>query len=226
MAAIDAPQFLPPDSRKVVFAIGGSLLLHAVLLAWLPPLVRDVGWALPAMLEVRLVAEAPALVAPPPPTVRSAPAVKQPPAAASAAVAGVTPSPLPAASVPAQAQPVEASPAPRVATTSEPAPSPPIAVTPPDLRAAYLSNPRPPYPLAARRLGLEGRVTLRAEIMENGNCGRISVAQSSGHDVLDQAALQAVKQWRFVPAQRGGETVSAWAEIPISFRLRESATDS
>lgn len=224
MTAIDAPQFLPRDSRKVALAIGGSLLLHAVLLAWLPPLVRDVGQALPAILEVRLVAEAP--MTPPPPAVRPAPAVRQPPAAASAAVASVTPSPLPVASAPLQAQPAETNLAPRVAPNPTPPQSPPIAVTPPDLRAAYLSNPRPAYPLAARRLGLEGRVMLRAEIMENGGCGRISVAHSSGHEVLDQAALQAVKQWRFVPARRGGEAVSAWAEIPVSFRLREGATDS
>jgi protein TonB len=40
--------------------------------------------------------------------------------------------------------------------------------------------------------------------------------------MLDQAALQAVKQWHFVPAQRGGEAVAAWVEVPIVFRLEEA----
>lgn len=220
MAAIDFPRFLPRESRKVVFAIGGSLLLHAVLLAWLPPLARDIGQALPAMLEVRLIAAAPAASAAP-----SAPAVKQLASAARTAAPLAAPSPpslLPAESAPVQAQPVATRPLP-----AEPAPGrAEIAVTPPDLRAAYLSNPRPPYPLAARRLGVEGRVMLRAEILESGGCGRISVAQSSGHELLDQAALQAVKQWHFVPARRGGEAVAAWAEIPIRFSLRDEATGS
>lgn len=92
-------------------------------------------------------------------------------------------------------------------------------MTPPDVRAAYLSNPRPPYPLAARRLGLEGRVVLLAEILENGACNRITVKHSSGHDILDQAALEAVKSWHFIAARRGAEPLAAWVEIPVMFRL-------
>jgi protein TonB len=219
MVAIDAPQFLPRDSRKVVFAIGGSLLLHAVLLAWLPPLVRDIGQALPAILEVRLVSAAP--VVPTPPAAQPVRAVKQTPAApavvtSATSVATVTPSPLPPAAAPAQTQATDTNPAPPVAPHSEPAL---IPVTPPDLRAAYLSNPRPPYPFAARRLGLEGRVLLRAEILDDGSCGRIAVSRSSGHDMLDEAALRAVKQWRFVPARRGAQAETAWVEIPVAFRL-------
>lgn len=90
---------------------------------------------------------------------------------------------------------------------------------PPDFRAAYLDNPRPAYPLAARRMGLEGRVVLHAEVLENGRCNRLSVKDSSGHDMLDQAALQAVKNWRFVPARRGNETIVAWVDIPVVFKL-------
>jgi protein TonB len=186
-------------------------------------MMRDVGQALPSILEVRLVAASPApSLAPAKPSPAQPPRPSKRPQVAPAAplstpVAAVAPSPLPSAAAPAQTQTADANPAPRVAPNPEP-----TAVTPPDLRAAYLSNPRPPYPLAARRLGLVGRVTLRAEILENGNCGRIAVSHSSGHDMLDQAALQAVKQWHFVPAQRGGEAVAAWVEVPIVFRLEEA----
>jgi len=212
MVATDALPLFPRESRKVALAIGASLLLHALLLAWLPPLVRDAGGQLPSLLEVRLVAPAP-MEAP------QAEPVPKRQAVTSAAVAPVSndaPEMLTAPAAPAVAQAVEAAP-PRP-PVPEQAPSP-VPVTPPDLRAAYLSNPRPPYPLVARRLGLEGRVVLRAEILETGACNQILVSQSSGHEVLDQAALQAVKQWRFVPARRGGERVTAWVEVPIVFRL-------
>lgn len=95
----------------------------------------------------------------------------------------------------------------------------PESVTTPDYRAAYLDNPRPEYPLAARRMGLEGRVLLRVEVLENGTCNRLIITESSGHDMLDQAALKAVKNWRFLPAKKGGEAIVAWVEIPIVYRL-------
>ena len=94
-----------------------------------------------------------------------------------------------------------------------------LPITLPEYRAAYLDNPRPPYPLAARRLGLEGKVVLRAEVLESGVCNRLVVKSSSGHDILDQAALRAVKQWRFIPARRGSEAMDGWVEIPVVFSL-------
>jgi protein TonB len=227
MLAIEAPVFAPRPSRprlsrKLVLAIAGSLLLHAVLLAWLPPLVpilREVGRALPTVLEVHIAREAPAPVVPAAPAPPSR--VVQPAPAAVKSEAPVVSAPVAAL---IEATPVSqpaAAPMPEVSAAPRTAPVEPAPITPPDVRVAYLSNPRPAYPLTARRLGLEGRVTLRAEILENGSCGRIAVAQSSGHELLDSAALQAVKQWHFMPARRGGEAVAAWAEIPVSFRLRE-----
>jgi len=49
----------------------------------------------------------------------------------------------------------------------------------------------------------------------------VSVAQSSGVAILDDAALAAVRQWRFVPAIRGGTPVQGTAEIPVRFRLTD-----
>lgn len=239
MAALDDLGALPPrESPTVAWAIAGSLLLHGLLLAWLPPLAPAFGAApraLPVMLQVRLLADAPA-----PSAAREPVAAAKAPAPSRAAVPRIPPAPLDprAATIPSAVAPPASAPA--SASGAAPLPAPvsfpgaPAAtqdvtvaepvVTPPDLRAAYLANPRPPYPLAARRLGLEGRVLLRAQILENGRCGRIMVSQSSGHALLDDAALQAVRGWRFVPATRAGEAVAAWVEIPISFRLdgRES----
>ncbi len=91
----------------------------------------------------------------------------------------------------------------------------------PDYVARYLHNPPPSYPWQARRMGVEGRVVLQVEILPNGNAGRIEIRNSSGHELLDQAAIKAVGGWRFDPARIAGAPITAWAEVPISFRLTE-----
>jgi protein TonB len=93
---------------------------------------------------------------------------------------------------------------------------------PPRYNAAYLSNPPPTYPLSARRRGIEGTVLVRAEVAAGGECLRAELKKSSGAEVLDQAALEAVKKWRFVPAKRGTQAVVAWVEVPITFKLENN----
>jgi len=92
-------------------------------------------------------------------------------------------------------------------------------VAPPRYNAAYLSNPPPTYPVSARRRGIEGTATVRAEISATGECLRAELRNSSGAEILDRAALEAVKKWRFVPARRGNQAVVAWVEVPITFQL-------
>lgn len=93
-----------------------------------------------------------------------------------------------------------------------------------DLRAARPApgNPKPHYPALARRRGDEGHVLIQTEIQADGRTGRIEVKQSSGHRVLDEAAVATVKDWRFLPARRAGRAVSTTVEIPISFRLDDA----
>jgi protein TonB len=98
----------------------------------------------------------------------------------------------------------------------------PVIDTAPDYKAAYLNNPRPSYPMSARRMGWEGRVVLNVEVLATGYCGDASVFQSSGHEVLDNAALRTVKGWRFVPASRAGHPVTQWFKVPIQFSLKEN----
>jgi protein TonB len=206
-----------PPGDKVAWTLAASLLLHLAALAWLPSWGQDrsQAHAAPAALSVRL-ALAPAAAAPAvaaaEPTVR---AVSR--RAARRPVVPLRPEP----SSPSLAAPLP-EPEPRLAPAAPPRPSvteEALPLTVPDLRVAYASNPPPNYPRAARRLGLEGRVVLRAEILATGGCGQIAVSRSSGHAVLDDAALQAVKGWRFVPATRGGQAVAAWVEVPVTFRL-------
>lgn len=92
----------------------------------------------------------------------------------------------------------------------------------PDYLAAYLQNPPPSYPMVARRMGWQGRVVLNVEVLSSGLPGQVRLQQSSGHDVLDNAALQAVRGWRFVAARQGGQVVTKWFLVPIPFILKEA----
>lgn len=92
----------------------------------------------------------------------------------------------------------------------------------PDYHAAYLNNPIPAYPMVARRMGWQGKVILNVEVLESGLPGQIKLYQSSGRDVLDNAAMQAVRGWKFVAARQNGQMVAKWFLVPIPFILKES----
>ena len=94
------------------------------------------------------------------------------------------------------------------------------ADTEPDYHAAYLNNPVPVYPMIARRMGWEGKVMLKVEVLASGLPGRISVHRSSGHEVLDQAALDAVRGWKFVAARHAGQPITRFFLVPIPFVLQ------
>ena len=89
-----------------------------------------------------------------------------------------------------------------------------------DYKASYLKNPKPPYPPLAVKMRLEGKVTLMAEVLPNGRAGKVAIESSSGHDLLDQSALQTVKQWQFTPARKDGVIITQVVRIPINFNLK------
>ncbi|MEQ1560674.1 MAG: energy transducer TonB [Methyloglobulus sp.] len=86
--------------------------------------------------------------------------------------------------------------------------------------AGYLNNPKPNYPGIARSRHWEGLVLLRVYVTADGHCGNLNVARSSGHDVLDESAIAAVRNWRFVPGKRGDTPIASWVTVPIQFNLR------
>jgi len=86
-------------------------------------------------------------------------------------------------------------------------------------RPDYAYNPKPDYPTVARQFGLTGRVLMRVLVEPDGMPREIVIANSSGHDMLDQAALKSVRAWRFLPARRAGEAYASWVEFPVRFDL-------
>jgi TonB family protein len=83
----------------------------------------------------------------------------------------------------------------------------------------YKINPKPRYPMIARRSGYQGVVLLRVWVMENGKVGKIELERSSGYEMLDQSAIDAVKGWVFIPGKKNGVPISSWVMVPIKFQL-------
>lgn len=96
------------------------------------------------------------------------------------------------------------------------------ALEPPGFVTGSAANPLPRYPTAARRRGVEGTVTLAVRVSADGLPRAVEVARSSGSALLDEAALEAVRRWRFRPARRGAEAVEGRVNVPITFRLVEA----
>ena len=226
--------------RLFLVALGASVSVHGLVLAFgagfeapvvqaprrLEARLQPEGRAAPQLRETARAPSAPRQT--PPPALRQAvpqhrPArrpepVLPPPRGLVADVGADRPAPALVSAAVSAASGVSASPGP-AATGSPPAAPVAPAYTPPGYAAAYLDNPRPAYPLLARRRGLEGTVRLEVRVSADGIPTSVKVRESGGHDTLDEAALTAVWHWRFVPARRGGEAVEAGIVVPIRFRL-------
>ncbi len=123
---------------------------------------------------------------------------------------------------PAPASTFAVAPQPPAPPVVEVAPPAPPVVTAARFDADYLSNPKPVYPVASRRLGEEGRVLLRVKVSPGGTPATVEVKQSCGFPRLDAAAKAAVELWRFVPARRGDEAIESWVSVPVIFSLQAS----
>jgi len=219
---------LPESSSTRLRAWSGALLVHgaaalALLFAW-PQAGEYLKQALP--IEVSLIEEAK-----PPEPVRPPPPPRRPPPPAQMAQPPVpVPKPVPEPPVLATATVAEAPViAPRAVVASAPVavqeyvspapPAPPEPLVEARFDAAYLSNPKPYYPMASRRLGEAGVVHLRVHVGTDGQALKVELKTSSGYPRLDQSALDTVARWHFVPARRGATPVAAWVVVPIVFSL-------
>ena len=85
---------------------------------------------------------------------------------------------------------------------------------------SYQYNPHPPYPRLSRRRGEEGIVLLKLKVNKKGSVELIKIKKTSGFSRLDKAAIHQVQsKWRFIPAKKEGQRVTAWVTVPIVFKL-------
>ncbi|MFC4255993.1 TonB family protein [Altererythrobacter xixiisoli] len=173
--------------------------------------------------------------APPPP----APAQPQPPTPPQQAVAEIPPIILPretpvqvavAQDIPPVPMQVSVTPPAPVAQAPAP-PAPPAAAAPPaprtvnlgDIGAQMVSGRPPRYPTESRRKHEQGTVVLFLTLGTDGRVANISVSRSSGFARLDDAAMDAVKRWRWAPPTREGQPVIAQGVVEIPFQLQGRA---
>lgn len=78
---------------------------------------------------------------------------------------------------------------------------------------------QPPYPDGAQTSGEQGVVFVDVLVRPTGRPAKIRVSQSSGFTDLDNAAVQGVLNWRFVPALQDGDPVSEWTTVKIVYQL-------
>lgn len=95
-----------------------------------------------------------------------------------------------------------------------------VPVSPPRFDADYLDNPAPSYPSLSRRLGEQGKVMLKVYVDVNGMPAKIELQKTSGFERLDNSAMETVKQWKFMPAKQGGQSIAAWVMVPIKFNVK------
>lgn len=85
--------------------------------------------------------------------------------------------------------------------------------------ADFAENLAPPYPERAKEMKQQGLVILMVQVDATGHPIEMNIKQSSGYFLLDEAAVKAVKHWKFRPARVGGVAVESTTEVPIRFRL-------
>jgi protein TonB len=97
-------------------------------------------------------------------------------------------------------------------------PVPPIVVEP-------KSDPRypftePAYPVSEIRMGHEGTVYLKVQVLPNGRVGAVQIERSSGFVKLDESAMREARTWRMKPGMHDGVATAMWTVVPIKFRLK------
>ena len=143
-------------------------------------------------------------VEPPPSAIETAPPRKSPPIEEEPEVVEVDPS--------------------RLARTEQQSP-PPIAVAVPEVLGTadktppkFFSNRPPRYPELAAQRGWQGKVILRITIDVEGRVSDVDVHRSSGYEILDAAAVRAVRTWSGEPARVDGRPVETVELLPVVFR--------
>ena len=84
-----------------------------------------------------------------------------------------------------------------------------------------INNPHPPYPIIARKKGLQGKLILGVSVNNDGSVKNVSIKKSSGHQILDKVSKETIEKWIFVPAKKLGLAVEDNIQVPIRFVLTD-----
>ncbi len=219
----------PQSMRGLLLTL--VMLVHVWAAIWMLKPAEAVTKAQPMTMEVSLVAApsqqaAAAPVAQPKPEEPKKQPVKKPVKKKQPLVRKQMELPKPAAMaeemLPAPST-LESAPSPVTPSAAANAASKTTADTAPfteaNFNANYGTNPKPKYPGIATSRGWEGTVRLMVKVSVDGESEEVTVQRSSGYDVLDEAAIEAVEKWKFIPAKRGETPIASSVIVPINFIL-------
>jgi len=114
---------------------------------------------------------------------------------------------------------VETAPPPPPAAAAAPTNEAPVAAAAGDRPQPIADqSPPPSYPPAALRRGDSGTVVVRVDVDATGYPSNVTIIERSGSRDLDRAASDAVRRWRFQPAQSNGQPVPGSIEVPFDFK--------
>lgn len=203
--------------------VSAVLVAHAGAVAALWQQASEPAPADPVVMQAVLLSPPAPVIAPPKPTppmpAAAKPAEKKPvkPRVKPVVPVKSTDKPLvQSATKPVQATPIQAAPSPSKAVAATPAPP---TYQAPTAEAQGLNNSAPAYPPTSRKKREQGVVWLQVHVGVQGELLELKLKTSSGFSRLDDAALRAVKQWRFQPALQHGKPVDAWYDLPVRFSL-------
>lgn len=124
------------------------------------------------------------------------------------------------AMTPAPSSPAEGAADADAAATAK-APRKVASAKPKDRGATLLNQPDPTYPPEAYRAREEGTVVVKAQVDALGNASNVEIVSRSGSRILDRAAMNEVRKWKFSPAIEDGRTVASSVQVPVDYRLDE-----
>jgi|SRR5262245_2123958 len=113
--------------------------------------------------------------------------------------------------------PLPPTPTPVVKPTATPAPDNVVRLTSKLTQGRVLRRVQPPYPVIAKHAHIQGSVQVQIDISETGAVTNVILL--SGHPLLRDAALQAAKQWLFIPTELNGQPVRAIGLLTFNFTL-------
>lgn len=213
---------LPHTASGHLLALTGMITLHAGLAAWAMQPTPPVAIPQQQVIRVTMVAPATAKAQPVQPVPMKQEAPKIPPKEKGRVKVERKPQPVKPVPVKEVKQPEILESHPETKRTSglqsEQAIETQAAITEP-VAAAYLNNPTPEYPPVARKRKQQGTVMIEVGVDRSGQPKNVALAKSSGYDLLDESALDAVRRWKFVPARRGSEHIEATVVVPVEFRI-------
>lgn len=90
------------------------------------------------------------------------------------------------------------------------------------IKAKLVSRPKPEYTAEARRRAVEGVITVRVVVLQNGAVSTVKIIGRGGPFGLNESAIHAACKAEFVPASKDGVRVSQWFKTEIVFRLASS----